>query len=162
MYFKNFPSFIYNYDIAGVDTALLVKDITRNVRFRQQILANITVYDEYDILDGETPEHISEKIYGNPDYFWVIMLSNDRYDYVNDFPLPQFTLEQYISDKYPNPYGVHHYLNVNGFVVDSSYAGAIAVTNKDYEYGVNETKRRIKIIPKFYIDKVLTDYKKII
>lgn len=162
MYFKNFPSFIYNFDIAGTNTALLIKDITRNVRFRQELLSNITVYDEYDIIDNETPEHISEKIYGNPEYYWVIMLTNDRYDYVNDFPMTQSVLEQYISDKYTNPYGIHHYKNSSGFIVNSTYSGASSVTNYDYEYAANESKRRIKIIPKFYIDKILTDYKKII
>jgi len=162
MYFKNFPSFIYDFDIGGKDTALLVKDITRNVRFRQDILSNVTVYDEYDILDNETPEQIAEKLYGNPEYYWIIMLANDRYDYINDFPLTQYVLEQYINDKYTNPYAIHHYVNSAGFVVDSSYVGASSVTNYDYEYSVNESKRRIKIIPKYFIDKILTDYKKII
>jgi hypothetical protein len=162
MYFKNFPSFIYNFDISGVSTALLVKDITNNVRFRQELLSNITVYDEYDIVDNETPEQISEKLYGSPEYYWVIMLANDRYDYINDFPLTQYVLEQYISDKYTNPYDIHHYIDSNGFIVDSSYVGAGTVTNYDYEYSVNESKRRLKIIPKYYIDKILTDYKKII
>lgn len=162
MYFKNFPDFIYDFDINGTDTALLVKDITRNVRFRQDIFSNITVYDEYDIVNDETPEHISEKLYGNPEYFWIIMVANDRYDYINDFPLSQYALEKYINDKYPNPYGIHHYVNSKGLIVDSSYVGAGTVTNYDYEYTINESKRRIKIIPKVYIDKILTDYKKII
>ncbi|CAB4126628.1 baseplate wedge subunit [uncultured Caudovirales phage] len=162
MYFKNFPSFIYNFDIAGTNTTLLVKDITTNVRFRKELLSNITVYDEYDIVDNETPEHISEKIYGTPEYFWVIMLANERYDYINDFPLTQYVLEQYISDKYINPYDIHHYVNENGFIVDSSYIGARSITNYDYEYSINESKRRIKIIPRYYIDKIITDYNKII
>ena len=162
MYFKNFPSFIYDFNINGVNTALLLKDITRNVRFRKELLSNITVYDYYDILNNETPEQISEKLYSIPDYFWVIMLANDRYDYIKDFPLSQFVLEQYINDKYDDPYGIHHYENESGFIVDSSYIGASSITNYDYEYSVNESKRRIKIIPKYYIDKIISDFKKII
>jgi hypothetical protein len=74
MYFKDFPKFIYDfkYDDSAATKTSVVKDITRNIRFRKEILANITLYDEYDIVDGETPEIIAEKIYGNPEYHWII------------------------------------------------------------------------------------------
>jgi len=68
MYFKDFDKFLYEYNIAGKDKAIIVKDITKNVRFRKDLFANITVYDQYDIIDGETPEIIAEKIYGNAEY----------------------------------------------------------------------------------------------
>ena len=90
MYFKQHPTFVYDfkYNIItnGVRTSI-VKDITRNVRFRKEILETVTVFDEYDIVDGETPEIIAEKIYGNPEYHWIIMLANQKWDYRTDFPL---------------------------------------------------------------------------
>jgi hypothetical protein len=90
MYFKDFPEFLYDFRYALNETkTAIVKDITRNVRFRKEVLNNIAVYDEYDIIDGETPEIIAEKIYGNPEYHWIIMLANQRYDYLTDFPLPE-------------------------------------------------------------------------
>lgn len=90
MYFKEFPEFLYDFRYAPHETkTAIVKDITRNVRFRKEVLSNIAVYDEYDIVDGETPEIIAEKIYGNPEYHWIIMLANQRYDYLTDFPLPE-------------------------------------------------------------------------
>ena len=52
MYFKNFPKFLYDYDIKGERRAFVVTDITRNVRFRRDVLANISVYDEYDVKIG--------------------------------------------------------------------------------------------------------------
>jgi hypothetical protein len=162
MYFNNFENFIYEFNIGGKDTALLVKDITRNVRFRMDVLSNITVYDEYDILEAETPEHIAEKIYGNPQYHWIIMLVNERYDYLNDFPLSLFNLEKYINDNYDNPYDAHHYVNSLGFIVNSDAEGAYAVSNYEYETAINESKRRIKIVPVYYIDRIMAEFKKII
>ena len=162
MYFKNFENMVYEFNIAGQDTAMYVKDITRNVRFRRDILANITVFDEYDIIGDETPEHIAEKFYGNQQYHWIIMLTNERYDYRSDFPLSQYVLDKYISDKYDNPYGVHHYVDSKGFVVNSGTIGALSVSNSDYEYTLNENKRRIKIIPLIYVDKIISEFKKII
>jgi hypothetical protein len=162
MYFSNFENMVYEFNIAGKDTAIFLKDITRNVRFGRDVLANITVYDEYDIIGNETPEHIAEKFYGNPQYHWVIMLANECYDYASDFPLAQDILEQYISDKYDNPYGIHHYADNAGFVVNSDASGAVSVSNSDYEYSINESKRRIKIIPQIYVNQIISEFKKII
>jgi len=93
MYFKEFPEFLYDFRYGPYETKTsIVKDITRNVRFRKEVLENITVFDEYDIVDGETPEIIAEKIYGNPEYHWIIMLANQRFDYLTDFPLPELEL----------------------------------------------------------------------
>ena len=162
MYFSNFENMVYEFNIAGKDTAIFLKDITRNIRFRRDVLANITVYDEYDIIGDETPEHIAEKFYGNPQYHWIIMLANDRYDYIADFPLSQNILEQFIADKYTNPYGIHHYANPKGFVVNSNAVGAVSVSNSDYEYTINESKRRIKIIPQMYVAQIISEFKKIL
>ena len=87
MYFQNFPDIIYDFDINGTTSVIQVKDITRNIRFRRDVLANITIYDEYDVIDGETPEHVAEKFYGNPEYHWVVMLINEVYDYKQDWVL---------------------------------------------------------------------------
>lgn len=116
MYFSNFPKIVYDFDVSsGVDYKI-VTDITRNVRFRKQILENISLYDYYDIAEGETPEIVSEKIYGTPYYHWVIMLANQRYDYVNDFPLSQLELDAHIDAKYGDKkYQVHDYKE-NGFI----------------------------------------------
>ncbi len=100
MYFKNFPSLYYGFDINNVDTLKVVTDITANVRFRTSIFDAITLYDEYDIQEGDTPEIIAAKYYGSSEYHWVIMLANQRYDYVNDFPKPYYALERYIVGKY--------------------------------------------------------------
>lgn len=163
MYFKNFPNIFYNFDINGNESLLILKDITQNVRVKREILSNITIYDEYDILDEETPEHIAEKFYKNPYYHWIIMLVNDRYDYINDFPMSSYKLERYITDKYGvgNEYNTHHY-ELNGFVVNSSQSGAHSVTNYDYEASINESKRRIKIVPKQIVDKLVRDLERLI
>jgi len=103
MYFKEFPQFLYdfNYGNNKVKTTV-VKDITRNVRFRKEVLSNITLFDEYDIIDGETPEIISEKFYGTAEYHWAVMLANGKYDYRADFPMAEPVLQRHIADVY-NP-----------------------------------------------------------
>ncbi len=140
--------------------AFVVTDITRNIRFRKELLANVTSYDEYDIVDGETPEIIAEKIYENPEYHWIIMLANDMYDYRADFPLTQLQLERFVADKYGvHADDIHHYEDENGFVVNSDAEGAVSVSNRQYEEKVNESKRRIKIISKELVGAILKNFK---
>lgn len=103
MYFKNFPSYLYDFNYGnGVTKTTVVKDITRNMRVKKDILRNISLYDEYDIVDGETPEIISEKFYGTPEYHWIVMLANDKYDYISDFPMSETYLQKHIETSY-NP-----------------------------------------------------------
>lgn len=165
MYFKDFPKFIYDFKYDGSDTTKtsVVKDITRNVRVRKEILSNITLYDEYDIIDGETPEIIAEKIYGNPEYHWIIMLVNERYDYITDFPLEESALVKVMQDKYGSSlYSVKYYVDAKGFVVNSSAPGAVPVTNEQWEREQNEKKRRIKLISNQLIGTILKNYKDIL
>ncbi len=102
MYFKQFPQFLYDFNYGDRIKTSIVTDITRNVRFRKEVLSNITLFDEYDIVDGETPEIISEKFYGTPEYHWVVMLCNGKFDYRAEFPLPEPVLVKHIADVY-NP-----------------------------------------------------------
>jgi hypothetical protein len=160
MYFEDFPNFMYDFEIKGKRKAFIVTDITRNVRFRRDVLANVTVYDEYDIVDGETPEIIAEKIYGDAQYHWVIMLANNRFDYRADFPMAYPALSSYIQSKYgEDADAIHHYEDANGNTVHSTASGAVSVSNRQYEEAVNESKRRIKIVSASLLNTILQNYK---
>lgn len=103
-YFTNFPKIPYEFNINGKTILINLVDIALNVRARKTALENYLIYDEYDIEDGETPDVISEKLYGKPYYHWLIMLINQRYDYIQDFPLRSIDLERLVTEKY----GVGH------------------------------------------------------
>jgi len=164
MYFTEFPKFLYDfkYGDGTLDTAI-VTDITRNVRIRKELLSNISLYNEYEIQDGETPEIIAEKVYGSSMYHWIVMLSNDAYDYLTDFPLEENRLVKVILDKYGNDvYSVHHYENDSGFTVNSDHPEAYPVSNDEYERRLNEAKRKIKIIDPKLVSKILKNFKDIL
>lgn len=149
------------YTSQSIETkAFVLTDITRNIRFRRDVLANITVYDYYDIIEGETPEIVAEKIYGNAQYHWIVMLVNDRYDYLGDWPLTQANLDQYVIDKYGDAVNsVHHYENSKKMTVPSNWPSAVPITNANYEAQVNESKRKIKIISRDLISTILKNFK---
>jgi hypothetical protein len=164
MYFQDFPDFLYDFEFTkGKREAVVITDITRNIRFRRDVLANISVYDEYDVMDGETPEIVAEKIYGNAEYHWIVMLANERYDYRKDWVLSTPRLEEYIQDKYGNNSdAIHHYEDAKGNIVYSTALGALSVSNRQYEQFENEKKRRIKLVSKQIIDTVLNNFKELL
>jgi hypothetical protein len=159
MYFNKIPLIYYNFNIGDEEVLKPMRDITHNVRFRKRVLENITLFDEYDIQDGETPEIIADKVYGSSEYHWVIMLSNQRYDYQTEWPMSESVLRQYISEKYQNPYATRHYVNADGLIVMSDAPGAKPVSYYEYETGLNESKRRIKLISPQLLGQVLSEYK---
>lgn len=162
MYFEKFPLIYYQFEINGQLETRIVRDVTLNVRIRKAILENITLYDEYDIRDGETPEIISNKVYGSPLYHWVIMIVNERYNYVDDFPMSSQQFEMYVAEKYGSDlYTTHHYINSQGFIVNQTPGQTTAISNYDYEISVNESKRRIKLISPISLGQVLQSFKDI-
>jgi len=162
-YFKKFPNLIYDFQINGETEYRRVKDLSRNVRFRQEILESISLYDEYDIKEGETPEIIAEKTYGNATYHWIVMLANQRYDYRNDFPLTQISLDKYVNEKYGDAAdAIHHWEDAEGIVQSSTVPGVTSVSNRQYEERINESKRRIKLPSRRVISKILNEFKELI
>lgn len=160
MYFSKLPEIYYNFPVGDRDTLMVVRDITANVRVVKEVLQNITLYDEYDIIDGETPEIISSKLYGSPAYHWTIMIANDKYDYRSDFPLPYDRLEQFVKEKYGEEqmYVIHHYENEEGYIVNSDHPNATPISNMDYEDTVNEAKRRIKVVSVEILQQIINEF----
>jgi hypothetical protein len=165
MYFKNFPNIFYKFNIAGEDRLMIMKDITSNIRIKKQILNNIVLFDNYDIIDGETPELIAEKLYGNPNLHWVIMLCNEKYHHADEFPLTQSQLNYYVTEKYGsgNEYSQHyifgrpHFVDLYRNIVDGDHPDARQVTNYDFEFAENEKLRTIKVINPKIISKVVAE-----
>lgn len=165
-YFANFPDILYPFELGGKIKLVRVKDIVANVRIRKKILSNITLYDEYDIIDGETPEIIAERVYGDANLHWVIMLTNDRYDLWNDFPLSGDALSKYIENKYGqgNEEDQHiifdspHFEDERGNIVDGPATNLVrSISNLEYETRVNEGKRRIKVVNKSIIANIVAE-----
>ena len=63
MYFdKNFPTI--EYDSVGNGEFKDVKNLLRRVALNTKVKTNALLYDTYDVKEGETPEMIAHKLYG--------------------------------------------------------------------------------------------------
>lgn len=146
-YFSKFP-FVADYEIQG--QKILALDITRRTGIESNILASSITYQEYSIREGESPHMIADRVYGSPDWYFVILMFNEIHDVDQDWPLSQHSLEQFVKRKYPGPERdeIHHYVSLRtGAVVTSNHLGydLIPVTNYEYEVGQNDAKRKIKV-----------------
>jgi hypothetical protein len=163
MYFEKFPIITYPFLIDGKEVYKPIIDITSNARVRSQILNNITLFDPYDIRDGDTPELISYRFYKTTQYHWIIMLTNNYYDYLNDFPMHSNVLDEYIKSKYSmDQIGDPHHWEKDGLVVDPYTLDSYPVSNFDYEVRKNDLKRRIRVIKSNLIQAVVHDLIKLI
>jgi hypothetical protein len=168
-YFSYFPK-IY-YDAVGAGNYKQVTHLLSRVQIKQGLKETGAFFDEYIVQAGETPEILAEKFYGSINYYWVILIFNNIKDRYYDWPLSQYDLEQYISDKYTNPNGVHHYEKVqdsgpqssidNSHIIEvsSDVAGATPVTNYEYEQREQLKKSRIRMLRPEFIDAFIEEFK---
>ena len=163
LFFEQFPKIAY--DISGNKNFKLVTDIFRRIKIRSSIADNVSLYSNYDVPSGETPEITSFKHFGTTDYHWIILLTNNVTDRYYDWPLNEQDFEAFVKSKYDNPGAVHHYeitqssgsLTSNGpfdyshkIEVNSTETGAEAVSNYEYERRLQDEKRTIRLLnPQF-------------
>lgn len=169
MYFDSFP--VIFYDSSG---DLIFKDVTnllRRVGLRTKVRTNSLLYDTYNVKEGETPEMIAHKLYGDTELHWIILLVNEVTDRYHQWPMttPQFL--DFINDKYDNPDGIHHYettqtsgdtkvkIEVFNEVDEDAYTGLTPITNREYEENEQDKKRQIKLLAPSYVNAFVSEFK---
>ena len=131
-YFTFFPSIAY--DIAGKRRSnyQTVTNIFFRLRIIRSVLSNFSSYYEYLISDSDTPEILADKVYGDSEAHWIILLANDMVDPQYDWPLNTRDFTNYIIKKYGSIENAqttyHHYEKVirreeqlSGIIVEERY-----------------------------------------
>lgn len=117
-FFDLFPKVSYQIDQNNT-TVNNYKAVT-SIMFRLGLIksakSNLFQYFTYSVKDGETPEIIAEKVYGEPEAHWLVMLANDVVDPQYDWVLNYRDFGNYIISKYGSLANaktqVHHYEKV--------------------------------------------------
>ena len=98
-YFKQFPNVDYDINRTGAITPL--KDIFRSVRPLPDLIDNFTGYRFYEVINGERPDLVSQRLYGTPDFYWTFFVVNDfLHDGYRSWPMSQEDLYAYINKEY--------------------------------------------------------------
>ena len=176
-YFSYFP--LMAYDMKADGQYKLAKQILKRVKLRAGLKSGLFLYDKYDVPEGEKPEDTAFKFYGNADYHWVILLTNDIKDRYYEWPMTQPQFHQFLEDKYGvgESDGIHHYELAQSsgptsskgpedysylVEVNSDESGATAVTNREYEQRLQDQKRQINILNKRFIPQFVEEFERLI
>ena len=103
-FFRQFPTI--NYDLKKDGSIMRMVNIFRNVRPLQNYVDNPSLYNFYEIKNGERPDTVSQRLYGTPDFYWTFFVINEfLHDGYKVWPLSQEQLFDYIKEQY-NGYAI--------------------------------------------------------
>jgi len=161
-FFEHFPQVVYNSEVAT--------NIMCRGKVLEMVKKNVVVYYPYTIKDGDRPDLLATRYYGNPKYTWMLFFANDIVDPLYDWPLNDNDFTNYIVEKYGSyqkaAQEIHHYeLNIFGRTLvidkytydnptnytfdDSSEVVVIEEPNGDSKYKVFDfemTKKAVSIL----------------
>ena len=173
-YFRKFP--LMAYDIAGNENYKLLPNILRRVKLRSGIRSGAFLFDNYDVFDGERPEDIAFREYGDPELHWIILMTNNITDRYYQWPLTQPQFQEYLKDKYGagNEDATHHYeiTQTSGPTTSRDYSHMVEcnsdetnptiISNRDYEHRKQDEYRQIRILDKRFLDTFIEEFDNLI
>ena len=174
-YFSKFP--LLAYDIKGNKVRKLLPDILRRVKLRASIKSGGMLFDKYDVKEGEKPEDVAFKWFGDPELHWVILMTNNVTDRYYDWPMNQAQFAEYLDDKYSNPDAIHHYevtkdsgrttgqgpSDYSHLVeVNSDTDNAVSVSFREYEEREQDQKRQIQLLNKSLLGDFVAEFDRLI
>jgi len=188
-YFRELPNLNYqstSADRSSSEDYVVVKNIFRRAKLRDDLKYVFTSLVDYYIKDGIRPDQVADNVYGDPELDWVVLTSANIINVRDEWPLNSYEIYNYSLNKYGNDLNqIRHYETTEvkdssgrlilpkGKVVDSGFtipdpSSSTAtlnpvggVTNYEYESKLNDEKRSIYIISPGYLQVFLNDMKDI-
>jgi Base plate wedge protein 53 len=99
-YFSNMPVFDYPLVVNGKTKYINARNIMVRAKFLDYIKDTQAAYLNYTIRDGERPETLAYRIYGDATLHWVVLLFNEILDPLFEWPLSSYDLESSVNAKY--------------------------------------------------------------
>lgn len=187
-YFRELPNLEYQSflsDRKSVNDYLLVKNIFRRVKLRDDLQNIFTLFNKYQIPDGSRPELVAEELYGSVQYDWVVLVSAGITRIRDEWPLSDKQVYDYAEEIYGEDLNaIHHHETIEvkdsqdrlilpaGKVVDSNFTipkpgsptetlnPVIDISNYEYEVRKNNDKRDIYVLKPRYLQQVILDIRK--
>tara|TARA_R100001377_G_scaffold59708_2_gene36035 strand:+ start:62 stop:598 length:537 start_codon:yes stop_codon:yes gene_type:complete len=174
-FFNRFP--LFAYDVKNNSNYKILPDILRRVKLRSSIRGASMMFDTYDVKEGERPEDVAFKWFGDAELHWVILMTNNVTDRYYDWPMNQAQFQEFIEDKYSNPDAIHHYeitkssgrttgegpADYSHLVeVNSDTDNATSISNRQFEEREQDKKRNIRLLDKRYLNDFIDEFNSLI
>jgi hypothetical protein len=167
-----------------------VKNLFRRAKIRDDFFQSAVAFTKYKIIGEERPDQISKKVYGSPQYDWVVLISNNILNLRTEWPLSDGEFSEYLERKYTEAElnSPHHYETTTvldsrgkliipeGKEVDANFSvtyfdelkGQSVTTNPvklisiyEYEIQQNNKKRNIYLLRDRYLQTAIDDMRTI-
>ena len=176
-FFNRFPLLVY--DVKNNNNYKLLPDILRRVKLRSVIRSSSMIFDTYDVKDGERPEDVAFKWFGDAELHWVILMTNNVIDRYYDWPMNQVQFAEFLTDKYGagSEDAIHHYEVTKDsgrttgqgptdyshkVEVNSDTDNASSISNREYEEREQDKKRSIRLLNKRYLPDFIDEFNTLI
>ena len=108
MYFSLLPNILYDekpltYPFSDSEY-VVAKNIFKKYKINEDVFSQAVFFRKYKIVDGDTPDSLANKAYGDPHYDWTILLTNEITNRNFGWPLSNADLTRYAESQYDNPY----------------------------------------------------------
>jgi hypothetical protein len=167
-YFAYFPQLPYQFTSNDSSWSMTVTNFTAHTVIVEKVKEVISVIYPYIIEDNDRPDMVATKVYGGPEYTWIILVLNNIMS-LYDWPLTETQFSQYIISKYGSQAAASSqsvYLTSDGYYVDAmtyrllppAQQGDVRSLWED-EVQKNEVKRTIRIVPAAFLPALTAELK---
>jgi len=188
-YFRELPDLFYESPLSTRNSSteyVRVKNLFRRVKLRDDLQNVFTLFNKYEIREGQRPDTVAEEIYGSADLDWVVMLTAGIINLHDQWPLSDYDLYRYAENKYGDDLNTVRFYETTevkdssgrlilpkGKIVDSGFTipnpstptanlnPVVGISNFEYEVRKNEDKRLIYILKNDYLQLYLNDLRRI-
>ena len=99
--FKQFPKTSYSIENDAIRTE--ITDYFRYVGVIEKFTDDLYSYQKVDIIDGERPDNLSQRLYGTPHYYWTFFIANDNLkNGLSYWPKSTYELSKYTTNQFKN------------------------------------------------------------
>ena len=102
-FFRELPNLLYPSFLPDKKSSLnyvMVKNVFRRVKLRDDLFNNFTVFNKYEIPEGARPDNVAEELYESSNLDWVVLTVAGILNVRNEWPLSNYNLYNYANDKY--------------------------------------------------------------
>jgi len=184
-YFRELPGLYYQSFLSDSNSSqnyLLVKNLFRRCKLRDDLQNVFTIFNKYEIVEGARPDTVAEEFYGDDELDWVVLMTAGIVNARDEWPLSNKELYDYALDIYGDDLNnIHHYetkevkdqndklILSKGKVVDSTFTipdpdnykstlnPVTGISNYEYETIKNNKKRSIYLLKPGYLQQFLND-----
>ena len=184
-YFTYFPKTLHDLRNTGRKTE--VTNILRRFKVKDKLQDRVGLFYDYSIQEGDRPDVIAEKFYGNANYAWLVLHYNDIIDPFFDWPLFGDDFNRFIIGKYgslataqatvKNYYKIIREASVLNdgtrleryeLAVDQTTYNSLSPTVRrsesayDWEVEQNENRKQIRLLEPRYVSQAIDEVETIL